>query len=326
MELKPSYYTIKDFEFQSGELLKEITVEYTTIGRARRDKQGNILNGLLFLHGWSGDYTSFKRFIDLTRTGQVFDKDKYFLISTTALGSPGSSSPSNSSLGKDFPQYTVVDMVNAQQRLLKEHLNIKHLQGIIGTSMGGFQSLQWGITHPDYMDFIISLVTSPAVLGRNLAIFQLMNSIIESHPAYRDGEYLENPVDAVKNILGLQFLFAFSESYYIDEFPSQETLIKALDDQIAEGKKLDARDVVWRNNAAISFDVRDQLSKIKAKSLIIGIDGDEYFPPEIDARTIAKSIKKSELFIFKSELGHLGVNQTEKMIDVIYKFIQGIYS
>ncbi|MCE5214897.1 MAG: alpha/beta fold hydrolase [Methanobacterium sp.] len=321
MEFKPYYCKLKNFQFQNGEVLDEIIVEYTTMGTAQKDAQGNIQNGLLFLHGWSGDYTSFKRYMDLTLPEEAFDQDKYFLISTTALGSPGSSAPSTSHLKEDFPQYTVKDMINLQHRFLKEQLHIKHLNGVIGASLGGFQSLQWGVTHPDFMDFIISLVTSPVVIGRNLAIFQLMNSIIESHPDYKNGKYIENPVNAVKNIAGLQFLFVFSESYYINEFSSKEMLLKALDEQFTEGMKLDARDVVWRNNAVIPFDLRDDLHKTHAKSLIIGIEGDEYFPPEIDVIPISESIKNSELFIFKSELGHLGINQVEKMKDVFSEFM-----
>ena len=324
--LKPSYYPLQNFKFQSGAVIEELTLEYTTMGRARRDEDGNILNGLLFLHGWSGSYASFRRFMDLTRPGEVFDMDKYFIISTTALGSPGSAAPSTSSLGNDFPTYNIGDMVNAQHSLLTEHLNIKHLQGVIGTSMGGFQVLEWGVRHPDFMDFIIPIVTGPAVLGRNLAIFQLMNSIIRDHPQYNNGSYLENPGDAVKNANELLFLFAFSPLHYHLEFPRKEMLIHALDEQGAVGIQMDACDVVWRNNAAISFDIRKELSKIMVKTLVIGIEGDQFFPPEIDVIPLSESIKNSQLFIYQSDLGHLGINEIDKMKDVISKFISIISS
>jgi homoserine O-acetyltransferase len=321
MELLPQHHTLKDFKFQSGEVLEKVKMEYTTLGKAQRDGQGKINNAILFLHGWAGDYNSFKRFINLTEPGQVFDREKYFIISTTALGSPGSSSPSSSGLGKDFPQYNVADMVNIQYRLINEHLEIDHLLGVVGTSMGGFQSLQWGVSYPAFMDFLIHIVTGPAVIGRNLAIFQLMNNLIETDPSYMDGDYQENPLVAVKNLNQFMFLFAFTIPYYHKEFPSQEILLQALDEQGAEGLKLDARDVVWRNRAAISFDIRWELYKTRAKSLIIGIEGDEYFPPEIEAIPLSESIENSQLFIYKSELGHLGINQVEKMKDVILDFI-----
>ena len=324
MEFKQSYATIKNFYFESSESLDELEMEYFTIGQAKRDDEGKIENGLLFLHGWSGDYSSFKRFLDFTKPGQVFDKDKYFIISPTALGSPGSAAPSTTNLSKDFPKYTVGDMVNIQYRLLEENLDVKHLKGVIGTSMGGFQSLKWSVNYPNFMDFIINIVTGPAVIGRNQAIFQLTNNIIEDHPDYMQGNYTENPLNAVKDANQLMFLFAFSIPYYHKEFPDKEILQDALNEQGREGMFMDARDIVWRNNAALNFDIRKDLDNIKAKTLIIGIEGDEYFPPEIEAIPLSEAIENSELLVYQSELGHLGINEIKKMNDALNNFVNGI--
>jgi len=278
--LNQSYHTFKNFKFQSGAILNEVRLEYSTLGKARIDSNGNVRNAILFLHGWSGNYSSFKRFNEFTNPGQVFDKNKYFIICTTALGSPGSSAPSTSTLSADFPTYTIEDMVNAQHHLLTEHLNVKHLRGIVGTSMGGFQ-----------------------------------------HPDYNKGFYKENPRDAVENVNKLLFLFAFSPLHYHLEFPSKEILIDALNEQGIRGRLMDANDVIWRNNASISFDVREKLSKIKAKTLVIGIEGDQFFPPDIDTISLSQSINDAELFIYNSVLGHLGINELEKARGVIEDFI-----
>jgi len=322
--LKPSYHISNGFKFQSGAVLDELILEYATMGKPHRDSEGNIINGILFLHGWSGDYSSFKRFKEFTEPGQVFDKEKYFIIATTALGSPGSSAPSTSDLGCDFPSYTIGDMVNAQHLLLTEHLQIKHLKGVVGTSMGGFQALEWGVRYPELMDFIIPIVTSSAVAGRNLAIFELSNSIIRMHPGYHDGKYHENPQEAVENASKLMFLFAFAPLNYHVGFPGKKMLIQTLEEQGLEGRENDANDVVWRNEAAISFDITKELSKIKARTLVIGIEGDQYFPPEIDSLPLAESIEKSELLIYESVLGHLGINEIEKMRKTIEEFLKEI--
>ena len=317
-DLKPSYCTIKDFIFQSKEKLDEMEMEYFIAGKPQRDGNGKITNGLLFLHGWSGDYSSFKRFLDFTRPGEPFDADKYFIVSTTSMGSPGSSAPSTSGIGNDFPKYTIGDMVKAQYRVITEYLDIEHLKGVIGTSMGGFQSLEWGVSYPDFMDFLIHLVTGPAVMGRNQGIFQFSNDLIEDHPDYMDGKYQINPHDAVLNVSKFMFLFIFTIPYYHEAFPNKETFNQAFS---GDDEEMDARDVVWRNNACLSFDIREELHKIDAKSLIIGIDGDEYFPPEIEAIPLSNAIKNSELFVYKSSLGHLGINEIEKMRDVLVDFI-----
>ena len=44
--------------------------------------------------------------------------ERSFVIFPTALGSPGSSAPSTSGLGADFPAYTIGDMVASQKALL----------------------------------------------------------------------------------------------------------------------------------------------------------------------------------------------------------------
>src|SRR5512138_1426762 len=103
--LKPQYYTIKEFQFTSGEIIPELKVEYATFGTEIRDNDGNIVNGILYLHGSSGDYSSVKRVREILGSGNVIDTDKYFIICPTALGSPGSSSPSTSNLGPNFPKY-----------------------------------------------------------------------------------------------------------------------------------------------------------------------------------------------------------------------------
>ncbi|MDD1775061.1 MAG: homoserine acetyltransferase, partial [Methanobacterium sp.] len=106
------------------------------------------------------------------------------------------------------------------------------------------------------------------------------------------------------------------------EFQEKETLLDALNEQGMEGMQMDARDIVWRNNAALSFDIRNNLDKIKVKSLIIGIEGDEYFPPEIEAIPLSKSLQNSVLLIYKSNLGHLGINEIEKMKDALLRFFK----
>jgi homoserine O-acetyltransferase/O-succinyltransferase len=321
--LEPSYQTFKNFKFESGAVIPELEVEYATFGKAVRDPEGCITNGILFLHGSSGDYSSIRRYKDMLGPGLVFDTDKFFIISTTALGSPGTSAPSTSSLKADFPKYSIGDMVNVQLLLLKEHLKIKHLKGVVGTSMGGFQALKWAVNYPDFMDFTLPVVTSSRVQGRNLAIFQLVNSLIKTHPQYENGRYQENPEDALENANKLLFLFAFSPPYYNQEFPGKKLLL-ALEEQGLEGRKLDANDEVWRNEAAISYDIHEDLSKIRSKVLVIGIRGDQYFPPEIDAIPLSRAIKNAEIFVYDSELGHLGINEIKKAEVALKKFLSDI--
>lgn len=318
----PLYFSLKNFKFESGFLLPQLKIEYSAFGRKEMDESGRITNAIVYLHGWSGDYSSIKRIEDVVGRGKPLDTDKYYVICPTALGSPGSSSPSTSTLGHYFPDYTIKDMVNAAYTFLKECFNIIHLKGVIGNSMGGFQALEWAVSYPQSMDFVILIATSHEVRGKNLAIFNLMNTFIMEDPEYKNGEYEENPKIGLQNANMLSYLFGFSNQYYKNCSPEQ--IIGSLEEMKKEGGEMDANDVVWRNQAAMTHDVSSRTSNIKSRVLIIGINQDEYFPPQIDALPLSKLIPDSEIFLYDSKLGHVGSSEIKKAEGVIREFLNGV--
>ena len=72
------------------------------------------------------------------------------MIVADPIGNGLSTSPSNSAAqpGMRFPRFALRDMVEAQHRLLTEHLGIDRLHAVVGASMGGMQALQWAVSHP----------------------------------------------------------------------------------------------------------------------------------------------------------------------------------
>ncbi len=315
--IKASYFTLPEFTFESGETLKNLKVEYTCIGTPRIDPDGFITNGLLHIHGWSGDYSSVKRLLPLIGEGKPLDS--FFIIAPTSLGSPGSSSPSTTGLGAEFPQYTIKDMVNFHYEFIRRKFKIRKLKGIIGASMGGFQALEWGVSYPDFMDFLVLLVTTFKVRGINYAIFEYMNRLIKADPTYKSGKYKENPSLGTCLASMFMYLYGFSREYYnsLDNRKLQASMIKAG----KEGMELDANDIIWRNNAAMGFNLEDQLGNIRADTLVVGIRQDQYFPPSTDTIPLSNKIKNSKTIIYDSIQGHLGVNELEKIQEELKRFI-----
>jgi len=307
--MKPSYFTLSEFTFESGETLENPRVEYTCIGVPRVDSDGFITNGLLHIHGWSGDYSSVKRLTPLTGKGKPLDG--FFIIAPTSLGSPGSASPSTTGLGASFPEYTISDMVNFHYRFIRERFRIRKLKGVIGASMGGFQALQWAVSYPDFMDFLVLLVTTCKVRGLNYAIFEYMNQIIKDSESYDKGMFLASM---------FMYFYGYSREYYnrLDNRQLRNAMIKVGE----EGMGLDANDVVWRNNAAMKFDLEDQLENVRADALVVGIRQDQYFPPDSDTIPLSKGIKGSKTIIYDSICGHLGVNELEKIEDELKEFLE----
>lgn len=320
--MEPEYYTINNFKFESGFVLPHLKIEYQAFGKKDVNEEGNLTNGIIYLHGMSGDYTSIKRIKDIVGPGKPIDTEKYYIICPTALGSPGSSAPSTSRLGHFFPHYTIKDMVNAIHSFLNECFNVKHLKGIIGTSMGGFQALEWAVSYPEFMDFVIPITTSHDVMGKNFAIFNLMNTFIKNDPDYKNGGYEQNPEIGPQNATMLLYLYGFSDRFY--KKSSDEEVLESLEEMKKEGMKTDANDIVWRNEAAMSHDISKRVENIKSKVLIIGVNEDQYFPPDLDTIPLSKMIKGSTLFLYDSELGHLGTSEIKKAENVISKFLEDI--
>ena len=131
-----------------------------TFGTPIYDDNGAIKNAIVYCHGSLGNYASVKKLAPFLGKNDAFDENKYFFICISALGSPGSCSPSTTDLKNKFPKYSINDVVNFQKKFLSEKFNIEHVLGMIGNSMGGFVSLTSAINFPDYADFIICGVSS----------------------------------------------------------------------------------------------------------------------------------------------------------------------
>ena len=91
-------YVIKDFRFASGETLPELRMHYRTLGTAKRNAAGEIVNGVLLLHGTSGSGNSW--FLssladELFAKGQPLDTAEHFIIIPDSIGVGRSSKPSD---------------------------------------------------------------------------------------------------------------------------------------------------------------------------------------------------------------------------------------
>ena len=61
------------FEFENGEVLNDVTVEYMAFGTPVYDENGNISNAIVYCHGSLGNYSGIKKLAPLLGEGDVFD-------------------------------------------------------------------------------------------------------------------------------------------------------------------------------------------------------------------------------------------------------------
>ena len=322
-ENKKEYFTMESFKFENGDVLNDVIVEYMTFGTPKYDENGYIINAIVYNGGSLSSFTSVNKIFPIACPGDVFDKTKYFFICLSALGSSGSCSPSKTNLKNKFPKYTMNDVANFQKQFLEEKFHINHILGIIGNSMGGFVALTQAINNPEFMDFIISGVSSYKVAGHDFILSKFVDEIITSDPDYAKGELTYSLIRTLRIACLAEFNFGLSKEALRDM--SNMELSSEFEDFGNEMLETDIYDLKYCNECCMNFDVEDDLDKIEAKTLIIACKQDPHFPPELDAIPMSEIIKDSQLIVMDSELGHLCFNELESIKDELNEFMSGLY-
>lgn len=311
------------FEFENGDLLNDVKVEYMTFGTPIRDDEGSIKNAIIYCPGSLGNYSSVKKLAPLVDEGNVFDENKYFFICLTPLGSSGSCSPSLTDLKNKFPKYSILDVANFQMQFLKEKFNISHVLGIIGNSMGGFVALTLAINYPDYADFIIPGVSSYKVAGHDFILSKFVDEIITSDPDYAKGEMTYSLIRTLRLANLAEFNFGLSHKSLRDM--SNDELAIEFENFGNEMLETDIYDLKYCNEACMNFNVEDELDKVTSKVLIISCKQDPHFPPEFDGIPMSEMIDDARLIVMDSELGHLCFNELETISNQLKDFMENIY-
>ena len=279
-------FIIHNFPFQSGETtLPELRLHYTTIGQPRKDGQGKVINAVIIMHGTTGNGHQFlsARFAGgLFGPGQLLDATRYYIILPDAIGHGKSSKPSDG-LHMRFPKYTYDDMVLAQYRLVTEHLGVNHLRLVMGTSMGAMHTWVWAYTYPDFMDALMPLASLPvAIAGRNRMMRKMAINLVEMDPAWKGGEYTEEPK---VGLTGAASSLIFMGSSPLQAQKRAPTRQQAEDELAALEKNylatLDANDVIYQLDASREYDPSPHLTSIKAPLFAVNSADDEVNPPEL---------------------------------------------
>lgn len=318
---KNMYFTLSSFKFENGETLEDVKVEYTTFGTPKYNENGFIDNAILYCHGSLGKFSSMKKILPLSGNNDPFDENKYFFISITALGSPGSCSPSVTNLKNKFPKYSIRDIVNFEKQFLAEKFNINHLLGVIGVSMGGFVALTLAIEYPKFADFIMPGVSSYKVAGHDFILSKFVNEIIESDPDYNKGELTYSLIRTLRLANLAEFNFGLSKEALRDM--SNAELSAEFENFGNESIDIDIYDLKYCNGCCMNFDVENDLDKIISKVLIVSCKQDPHFPPELDGIPMSEMIKGSELIVMDSQLGHLCFNELEVISNELKEFMSG---
>ena len=275
-------WTLRNFQFATGEMLSELKLHYITIGNPRRDPSGKVVNAVLILHGTGGTGKGFLTDAFAGRLfgpGQLLDGATHYIILPDSIGHGKSTKPSDE-MRMSFPRYTYDDMVRVQYLLLTEGLGVNHLRLVLGTSMGAMHTWLWGETYPDFMDAMMPLASAPvAIAGRNWMQRQMRIDCIKSDPAWNGGNYTEQPALGLKCAGFIRTLMTSGALRLQRQYSTRESVIGMLEKD--DPAPADANDIIYEMEASRSYNPAPQLDRIKASLMAINSADDEINPPEL---------------------------------------------
>jgi homoserine O-acetyltransferase/O-succinyltransferase len=314
-------FTVPAFKLESGQVLPEMTLAYETYGRLAPDGR----NAILVAHGFTSNHhaagkhtvtdTTVGWWDGLIGPGKAIDTDRYFVVSSNMLGSSfGSTAPRSTNpktgkpYGPDFPDITLRDIVGAQKTLL-EALGAQHLVAVAGPSFGGYQTFQWVVTYPTFMNGAVVVVSAPKGSGGDAAVKSLQDRLA-TDPNWNGGWYYERG--------GIFPTMLKMRVETLERYGQNEVLARTIPDpgqraerirQLAEGwaRQFDPNSLIALRKASVKFDAERDFGKIRAKVLYVLSRTDKLFPPTIAPDVMDKLARAgvdAKYFEIDTDMGH----------------------
>jgi len=333
---KDTYSIHKPFTLETGGSLPSLEITYHTFGKLNKEKN----NVVWVCHALTANSDVFDWWPGLFGEKDFYNPHNYFIVCANNLGSCyGTTGPLsiNPNTGQPwysyFPAITIKDMVKAHD-LLRHHLGIEHIHTIIGGSQGAQQVLEWNILHPDIFTNTIVIATNAVHSAWGIALNESQRLAIKADRTYYGNSENggEKGLAAARSIALLSYRnYNTYNATQKEEHDEKIGNYKASSYQRYQGQKLvnrfNAYSYVTLSEAMDSHNVgRGRVSipyalqKIKANTLVIGIQSDLLFPVS-EQQYLASHIQNSEMQIIDSFYGHDGfLIETEKLQEVIAAF------
>ena len=315
-----TFHSTDPFILESGEQLPELTIAYHTSAPLYNGKKV-----LWICHALTANSNPVEWWEVMTGPGKCFDPEEYFIVCANVLGScygstgPMSMNPNTGTPYYDsFPLISIRDMV-AAHFLLSKHIGIDRIDLIIGASIGGFQAMEFALCHPELCNRLVLIACNARVSPWGTAYNESQRMAILADSTYHERRAGggENGLAAARSIALLSYRsyagYGLSQQEsHPDTFISQ----KAASYQQYQGEKLRRRFDAYSYMALTkSFDthnvgrgrggVERALQTIRAKTLCIGITGDQIFPPH-EVLFMSQHIPNAHYVSINSDFGHDG--------------------
>ncbi len=330
------------FELESGRQLSQFHLAYTTLGQLNAERD----NVVWVFHALTANSDPSDWWSGLVGAGKLFDPADYFIV---CVNMPGSCYGSISPLDADpqtgepyyhhFPMFTTRDMIRAYQHL-RAFMQIQKIKLGLGGSMGGQQLVEWAIEEPELFEYILPIATNAQHSPWGIAFNATQRFCIEQDPTWGFKEVAAG-LQGMKTARAVALLSYRNYYTYTAAQQGVSTLVPAtsIDKQVFkaetyqqyQGEKLARRfnafSYYFLSKSMDSHDVgrgriscEQALKKIKAKTLVIGIESDLLFPVSEQA-FLAEHIPGAELAVIDSYYGHDGFLLEFEKISALIKIL-----
>ena len=319
------------FPFERGGELPALRIAYHTYGRM--NAAGD--NVVWVCHALTANSDVADWWPHTVEKGRFLDPTHYFVVCANILGSHyGTTGPLhvNPATGEpwygDFPHFTIRDMV-AAHRLLARELGIGRIAALVGSSVGGFQAVEWAVEEPERFERLILIATAAKASPWTIAIDETQRMAIEADTTFgerRDDAGMKGL--AAARAIGL-LTYRGGEGYNLtqqdrEELPQEH---RASTYQQYQGEKLCRRYNAYSYYAILdAFDTHDvgrgrggvaaALGGIRARTLVVGITTDMIFTPR-EMRELHDQIPGSLYREIDSPFGHDGFLVEYEQLDGI---------
>lgn len=309
------FFDVPNVMLQKGGFLPLARLAYRTLGTLNPARD----NAVLVPSWYTGTDAETEMF--MVGTNRALDPSKYFIILTNLLGNGISSSPSNTpapaELGR-FPNVTIHDNVRLQHLLVREKLGIERLKLVTGWSMGACQTFQWAAQFPDMVANACPIAGSARTADFNKVFLLSLRRALQLDPVFDDGYYTRAPVAGLKAFASIYAGWGTSEPFFRKKVFAALGQ-RSLPEHIAgfwepfflrcDANNLLSQLWTWEqgdisDNPTYGGDFVKALGAITARTIVLPVDNDRYFPP-VDSEFEAKHIPNGELRVVASDWGHM---------------------
>ncbi len=331
------------FTTESGRTLPEVTVAYETYGEL--NAAGD--NAFLVIHALTGDAHAAGRhspsdprpgwWDPMIGPGKALDTDKYFVVCTNNLGGcsgttgPASLDPATGRpWGMSFPVVTAEDTVRLQ-RLLLEAIGVRRLRSVIGGSLAGMQTLEWGLRYSDFCDSVIPVAGAARLTPMGIAWDKIGRCAIMADAGWNEGEYAEGGgprlgLAVARMLAHITYLSGpimwekfgrqvRDEGKLLDKVTARYEVESYLDHQGSKFvERFDANAYIYLSRMMDLYDatagypsLEASLERLRTKCLLICFISDWLFPPHCSieiAEALLRLGREVELHTVESTYGH----------------------